>query len=252
MSLTVVTGRYEEVRANIKPLDLGRIDPVRLALIADVHSNLPALEVVLEAAEEAGADHILNAGDVVGYNPFPNEVVRLLQSRGVQSIQGNHDRAALSGDTTWFNPYAAEAIAWTRGQLHEASERFLAGLPIELDTNHGGTALRLVHGSPVDPDEYVFPHQANASLLRLAGTEVLVLGHTHIPFVKKTGEGILLNPGSVGQPRDGDPRASWALLDLPEGNVELRRTPYDIQVVRREILACDLPTFLGERLLTGR
>ncbi|MEE9174103.1 MAG: metallophosphoesterase family protein [Thermoplasmata archaeon] len=240
------------MRANIKPLDLGRIDPVRLALISDVHSNLPALEVVLEAAEEAGAEHILHAGDVVGYNPFPNEVVRLLQSRGVQSIQGNHDRAALSGDTSGFNPYAAQAIDWTQSQLDQLSERFLAGLPIELDTNRGNTSLRLVHGSPADPDEYVFPHQADARLLKLAGTKVLVMGHTHVPFFRETQGGILLNPGSVGQPRDGDPRASWALLELPEGVVELHRTTYDVQAVCDEIQARDLPTFLADRLLVGR
>ncbi|MFQ5553271.1 MAG: metallophosphoesterase family protein [Thermoplasmata archaeon] len=225
---------------------------MRLALISDVHSNLPALEVVLEATEEAGAERVLNAGDIVGYNPYPNEVVRLLQSRGVESIQGNHDRAALSGDPSWFNPYAARAIDWTRSHLEKASERFLAGLPIELDTNSAHTAVRLVHGSPADPDEYVFPHQADAALLRLAGTEVLVMGHTHVPFVKKTKDGLLLNPGSVGQPRDGDPRASWALLDLPEGNVELRRSAYDVKAVHEKILTANLPSFLAERLLIGR
>ncbi len=225
---------------------------MRLALISDVHSNLPALEVVLEAVQEAGAEGILNAGDIVGYNPFPNEVVRLLESRGVQSIQGNHDRAALSGDTSWFNPHATRAIDWTRTQLDKASERFLAGLPLELDTRLADTPLRLVHGSPEDPDEYVFPHQAHAGLLRLAGTQVLVMGHTHLPFVKKTKEGLLVNPGSVGQPRDGDPRASWALLELPAGGAELKRTPYDIEHVQEEILARNLPSFLAERLWIGR
>ncbi|MFQ5987090.1 MAG: metallophosphoesterase family protein [Thermoplasmata archaeon] len=225
---------------------------MRLALISDVHSNLPALEVVLEATEEAGAERVLNAGDIVGYNPYPNEVVSLLQSRGVASIQGNHDRAALSGDASWFNPYAARAIDWTRRQLDTASERFLAGLPIELDTNSADTTIRLVHGSPADPDEYVFPHQADADLLRLAGTEVLVMGHTHVPFVKKTKDGLLLNPGSVGQPRDGDPRASWAVLDLPEGDAELRRSTYDVEAIHEKILRANLPRFLAERLLIGR
>lgn len=225
---------------------------MRLALISDVHSNLPALEVVLEAVEEVGADRVLNAGDVVGYNPYPNEVIRALRSRGVESIQGNHDRVALSGDVSGFNPYAAQAIKWTRSRLNKVSESFLAGLPLERDASMGDTPLRLVHGSPADPDEYVFPYGADASLLRMAGTKVLVMGHTHIPFVKKTNAGILLNPGSVGQPRDGDPRASWALLDLPSGTAELRRTTYDIQTVHDEILARGLPTFLAERLLVGR
>lgn len=225
---------------------------MRLALISDVHSNLPALEVVLEAVGDSGAELVLNAGDVVGYNPFPNDVVRLLESRGVQSIQGNHDRAALSGDVSWFNRYAARAIDWTRSHLDTPSERALAGLPIELDTNLAGTSLRLVHGSPADPDEYVFPHQADASLLQLAGTSVLVMGHTHVPFQRETKAGLLLNPGSVGQPRDGDPRASWALLDLPDGHVELRRTIYDVRAVHDEILARGLPRFLAERLLVGR
>jgi putative phosphoesterase len=225
---------------------------MRLAFISDVHSNLPALESVLEAAEESGAEQILNAGDIVGYNPYPNQVIRLLESKGVQSIQGNHDRATLSGDTSWFNPYAAKAIDWTRDQLDRQSERFLAGLPLELDANRADTRLRLVHGSPADPDEYVFPHQANAHLLRLAGTQVLVMGHTHIPFVKRTKGGLLLNPGSVGQPRDGDPRASWARLDLPQGEVGVERTSYDFEAVQREIRERALPEFLAERLEIGR
>ncbi|MFQ6013707.1 MAG: metallophosphoesterase family protein [Thermoplasmata archaeon] len=237
---------------DIKPVDLGPGGSVRLALISDVHSNLPALEAVLAAAEEAGADRVFHAGDVVGYNPYPMEVVRLLQSEGVRSIQGNHDRAAVSGDASWFNPYAARAIDWTRSQLDKSAERFLAGLPLELDANLADTRLRLVHGSPADPDEYVFPHQADGSLLKLAGTEVLIMGHTHIPFVREGEEGLILNPGSVGQPRDGDPRASWALLDLPKRRVALRRTPYDVQAVHDEILARDLPAFLAERLLVGQ
>ncbi|MDX1534793.1 MAG: metallophosphoesterase family protein, partial [Thermoplasmata archaeon] len=154
---------------------------MRLAFISDVHSNLPALEAVLEATEEAGAEEVLNAGDIVGYNPYPNEVVRLLEARGVQCIQGNHDRAVLSGDTSWFNPYAARAIEWTRGKLNEVALRFLGGLPLELDGEREGTSLRLVHGSPADPDEYVFPHRATGQLLRQAGTELLAMGHTHVP-----------------------------------------------------------------------
>lgn len=225
---------------------------MRLALISDVHSNLPALETVLEAAEDAGAEAILHAGDVVGYNPFPNEVIELLRARGIRSIQGNHDRAALSGDTSWFNPYAAQAIAWTRTRLSKASKSFLASLPIERETEVEDLPVRVVHGSPADPDEYVFPQQAEASLLELARARVLVMGHTHFPFVMEAQEGLIVNPGSVGQPRDGDPRASWALLDLPEGGVELRRTTYDVRAVQEEILARELPAFLAERLSVGR
>lgn len=225
---------------------------VRLAVLSDVHSNLPALEVVLEAVEASGAEAVLHAGDVVGYNPYPNEVIHALRDHGVRSIRGNHDRAAVTGDTSWFNPYAAAAIDWTRARLSPGARRYLASLPPALDLEVAGVSIQVVHGSPRDEDEYILPHQASPVLLELAGTEVLVMGHTHVPYVRSTERGLLLNPGSVGQPRDGDPRASWALLDPGAREAEIRRATYDVRAVHDRVLEEGLPPVLAERLLVGR
>lgn len=199
-----------------------------------------------------GVDAILHAGDVVGYNPHPEEVIQLLRRRGVRSIRGNHDRAAVTGNTEWFNDHAAAALEWTRTRLSPSSAEYLADLPARLELEAEGTAVTMVHGSPRDEDEYILPHQASPVLLEAAGCEVLVMGHTHVPYVRRTDRGLLLNPGSVGQPRDGDPRASWAVLDPASQEAEVRRTTYDVRAVHDAVLEAGLPPFLARRLLEGR
>lgn len=221
-------------------------------MLSDVHANLPALEMVLEAVDAAGAERILHAGDVVGYNPFPNEVVRLLRRRNVPSVRGNHDRAAVTGDTTRFNVHAARAIEWTRNELSEASMAYLQSLRPREEVTIEDRKVQVVHGSPRDEDEYVFPHQATPHLLQAAGCDVLVMGHTHVPHVLPTPAGLILNAGSVGQPRDGDPRAAWLLLDASQPAAEVRRVTYDVAAVYQAILDRGLPQLLAERLLVGR
>lgn len=202
--------------------------------------------------EAAGAERILHAGDVVGYNPFPNDVIRLLQRRNILSIRGNHDRAALTGDTAWFNAHAAAAIAWTRSELSEASLAYLRSLRPQEGVMLDGRKARLVHGSPRDEDEYIFPHEATSALLPEADSDVLIMGHTHVPYVLPTAAGLVLNAGSVGQPRDGDPRAAWVLLDAAQGAAEVRRVTYDVAAVHDAVLERGLPQMLAERLLVGR
>ncbi len=206
----------------------------------------------MSAVEESGAERVIHAGDVVGYNPFPNEVIRLLRQGGVQSIRGNHDRATVSGDTTWFNPYAARAVEWTRRRLTQASMEYLGSLPKELEVEVGGVRLKVVHGSPRDEDEYVFQHEATPHLLEEAGCDLLIMGHTHVPYVSRTPRGLIVNAGSVGQPRDGDPRAAWVLLNTSEPEAEVKRVSYDVTTVYEEIMRLGLPQMLAERLLVGR
>ncbi len=225
---------------------------VLIALISDVHSNLPALEAVLAAVDEAGVEAILHAGDVVGYNPQPNEVIQVLRLRSIDSIRGNHDRAVVSGDTSWFNPHAARAVEWTRGVLTQESMEYLRSLPAEMTPQRLGLGMKVVHGSPLDEDEYIYPQHATPKLLEEAGSDVLVMGHTHVPYVLETPKGLILNAGSVGQPRDGDPRASWVLLDTLKLRAEVRRITYDVIAVYQSILDKGLPQFLAERLLVGR
>ncbi len=224
---------------------------MRLALLADIHGNLPALEAVLRDVDAVGADAIWVAGDHVGYNPWPNEVIQVLRDRKVKAIRGNHDRAALTGDTSWFNEVAAEAIRWTRivltpasvGYLTSLEDRSWAALP------HGTVAM--YHGSPRNDDEYVMPWAADEHLVRMANAPFVVLGHTHVPMAFSSRYGILVNPGSVGQPRDRDPRAAWALLDTATGGVGQRRVAYDIGAVVAAIHKVGLPAELGARLRWG-
>ncbi|NOZ58180.1 MAG: metallophosphoesterase family protein [Euryarchaeota archaeon] len=220
----------------------------RLNLIADVHASLPALEAVLDELPRARTLHL---GDVVGYNPHPGEVIELLRERRIPSVMGNHDMAVVTGDTSWFNPVAARAIEWTREQLGEEELSYLASLPLEMRTEE----VYAVHGSPRRKlEEYVYPDYPEEVLEGFAGLAmrpVIALGHLHIPFVRRTGDTLVLNPGSVGQPRDGCAKASFATIDLETLEVEVVRVEYDIDRVARDILRAGLPAILAQRLYAG-
>lgn len=224
---------------------------MRLAVLADVHGNLPALEAVLKDVDALDADAIWVAGDLVGYNPWPNEVLKILKERKVRAIRGNHDRAALSGDTSSFNELAAAAIRWTRIVLTPASVGYLKTLEDRVRAELPEGVLGVFHGSPRNDDEYVLPWAVDDALVRMAHANFVVLGHTHIPMAFTTRYGVLVNPGSVGQPRDRDPRASWALLDTYTRGVLPRRVPYDVGAVVAEIHKAGLPAELGQRLEWG-
>ncbi len=224
---------------------------MRLALLADIHANLPALEAVLRDVDILGADQIWVAGDLVGYNPWPNEVIAVAKERRVRAIRGNHDRAALTGDTTWFNELAAAAIRWTRIVLSPASVGYLTSLDDRVRVPHPHGMIAMYHGSPRNDDEYVMPWAADEALMRMAGAPFVVLGHTHVPMAFSSRYGILVNPGSVGQPRDQDPRAAWALLDTAKGTVLQRRVPYDLDAVVQQIHKAGLPAELADRLRWG-
>jgi len=224
---------------------------MRLGLISDVHANAPALRTVLDDLRRRGIERVLCAGDVVGYYPFPNETVEMLEERGVQCIQGNHDRSVLRVDTSLMNPWARDAVEWTAAHLEERTRRYLAALPVSTTVYTDGISICLHHGSPRDPIEYVYEERATADLLRMARCTVLVLGHTHVPFVKEFPSGLIVNPGSVGQPRDGDPRASYSVLDTREGKVTNHRLDYDIDAVARKVDEAGLPRALRDRLYAG-
>jgi putative phosphoesterase len=196
---------------------------VRYAIISDIHSNIHALEEVLQDMDDQGADVIICAGDLVGYCPFPNEVVSALRERRAICIGGNHDRAVVNLDTFNMNPLAANAVFWTAKRITEASMDYLRKLVPSARLNLGGTSAAMFHGSPRMDDEYVYEEDANAGLLHIAKAEIVISGHTHVPYVKRLPQGILVNPGSVGQPRDGDPRASYLLFDEREQEFALRR-----------------------------
>ena len=240
---------------------------MRLADLSDIHSNLTALEAVL--ADLPAVDGIWCLGDTIGYGPEPNEVISRLIEVGAAAVLGNHDGAAIgSVDISWFNPDAAAAIRWTAEVLTDASRGFLSGLA---ETRVDGD-LTAVHGSPRDPIwEYIVSPGVAAANLAAFGTRWCLFGHTHLPVIYAQTRGDMLavsarrggpqalpasrgfvNPGSVGQPRDGNPDASYVVLDLDAETAEFRRVAYDIRQTQHKMEAAGLPGWLIERLAEGR
>jgi putative phosphoesterase len=228
---------------------------MRVAVFSDIHSNLEAFTEVLKAA--GNVDRHLCLGDIVGYGANPDEVIQLIKQHKITAIKGNHDAAVLTGIAEGFNPTAASAVEWTAQNIQPESLAFLQNLPLQLNLDLNGIRTHMVHGSPEEPlEEYIYPYETSdrlESFLTRSKADLLLLGHTHIPMNIRLVKGRVLNPGSVGQPRDGDPRASFAILRLEGGSVEcsLHRVDYDIAKAAGKILDSGLPSFDAERLFQG-
>jgi predicted phosphodiesterase len=243
---------------------------VRVVVVADIHANLEAFQSVLEDALGDGPiDAVWSLGDLVGYGPEPSACIRLLRSHPQVAVAGNHDLAATGAiGIDDFNPFAAEAARWTANALSEEEKTWLRGLPEVLVQED----FTLVHGSLRDPVwEYLVSPAAAEAHLALQRTPFSLVGHSHIPLCfKENGRWIdaqalqdgatvdfgdsrlVLNPGSVGQPRDGDLRASYAILDTEARRWQLHRFPYNIAATQRKMMAAGLPEYLIERLARGR
>jgi predicted phosphodiesterase len=240
---------------------------MRLAVLSDIHANLAALEAV--SADMPAADEVWVLGDIVGYGPQPNEVIRRLQELGARAVTGNHDGAAIGTvDTAWFNPDAAAAIQWTVAVLDDNARAYLAALPA---VRRDGE-LTAVHGSPREPIwEYITDAGVAAANLDAFTTRHCLFGHTHLPVIYRAdgsnmtvvpatslspialdAHRALINPGSVGQPRDGNPDASYLLLDTESGSAEFRRVAYEIALTQDLMREVGLPRWLIERLAIGR
>ncbi len=222
-----------------------------VGLIADVHSNAVALETVLSAMDKIGVERILHAGDIIGYNPYPNETVELFIEHKIISILGNHDRALISGDYSDFNPYAAAALMWTKKVISPRNFDYILSLKNRELFTVENMHIVAIHGSPRDVDEYIYPVNVSAHFLAAAKADLLVLGHTHVQFKKEFSLGIVLNPGSVGQPRDENPDSAYAVCDTATGSVRLKRAGYDIEKVIKDMQNAHLPDKLGLRLRFG-
>jgi predicted phosphodiesterase len=246
---------------------------VRYLVVSDLHGNWEALEAVLHDAKGA-YDQPVCCGDLVGYGADPNRVVEWVKGNCTVVVRGNHDRACTGlEDLEWFNPVARAAAVWTLDHLSPDNAAFVRELP------HGPAFLdgmQLLHGSPVDEDEYVVGPDEAAEAFAYLESALAFFGHTHlqggflwnqarvetIPPVSiysdhsvmeiEWGTGYLINPGSVGQPRDGDPRAAYAVYDSKEGKVCYRRVAYDVEKAQSKILEAGLPSFLADRLSVGR
>ena len=206
---------------------------------------------MLDAIRKEGIYTILNAGDIVGYGPSPDEVIDEVRGAGLVSIRGNHDNAILTGEYGWFNEYAAAAAKWTADAISRPNIEYLGRLGREESLRIGGRVIGLFHGSPEDPDEYVLEKSRAEELLKSSGYNVVICGHTHCPMEVRLGEKLFFNPGAIGQPRDGNPAASFGILDLASLNVRTIRIDYDIPAVQMEMLRKGLPRPLATRLSEG-
>jgi diadenosine tetraphosphatase ApaH/serine/threonine PP2A family protein phosphatase len=235
-----------------------------IALLSDIHSNIEALDAVIEALPEV--DQVIVLGDIVGYGPDPNAVIDRLREIKAMPVLGNHDYVMLDPSMLdWFNPHAAAAARWTRSVLKPGSLEFLATLPKHRRVGRH----RCVHGSPRKPYlwEYILDELQALELLTELGRRLCFFGHTHLPriFSAEDGELVpvssdwidlpasaLVNPGSVGQPRDGNPNAAFAIVDLERPAVAFRRVPYDVAATQAKIREAGLPEIEAERLAVGR
>ena len=240
---------------------------MRLAVLSDIHANLAALDAV--RSDLPDVDELWVLGDIVGYGPQPNEVIAALQQMGARSVMGNHDGAAIGQvDVSWFNPDAARAITWTASVIDENARAYLATLP---EVRRSGE-LTAVHGSPRDPTwEYISDVEVAGANFASFDTRICLHGHTHVPIVYRTDGGqvqamaavpgspvsvesgrLLVNPGSVGQPRDGNPAASYLVIDTGAQTAQFHRISYDVAATQRLMHDAGLPPRLVERLAYGR
>lgn len=243
---------------------------MRYLVVSDIHCNAPALEAVLRDAPPF--DAILSLGDIVGYGPNPNLCVERVQDFELVSLAGNHDWGAVGkADLRVFNRDAKAALTWTNHELTQSNRQFLRDLPVKTTLNE---SVMLAHGSPRDPVwEYLVDLASAAWVFREYNFEVLLVGHSHLPLAFEWNSGedrarlqtvkqdvplnlegrrLILNPGSVGQPRDGNPKASYALLDLDAQTWILRRTEYPVEITQERMRAKGLPERLISRLEIGR
>ena len=234
-----------------------------IACLSDIHANLPALEAAVADAKARGAAAILCAGDVVGYGPFPNEVCDYLAKSGIVTISGNYDLKVLdavkNGDDAGLSlaKKKRELLEWTAKHLKKPARAFLEGLPERLEQslpeNRGSL---MVHGSPLSNDDDILPSITSRALkikLGKLNPDVLVCGHTHIPFVKKIGGTLVINCGSAGLPVDGDPRPSYALLstDGDGAGARIIRFEYDVKLVVKALKDTSLPEGIQQDFVQG-
>lgn len=242
---------------------------MRYGIFSDIHSNLEALDTVIEAYRKEKIDRYLCVGDVVGYASSPKECIEKIRMLVMITLAGNHDWASVNLiSTDYFNPDALEAVFWTQRNLDEEGRYFLEHLMLVYKNED----LTMVHGTLDEPGDfnYMTDGYIASRTFELLETNICFVGHTHVPgvFIKSKDSRIryqedsninikedskyIINVGSVGQPRDGNPKAAYCIYDSDKKNVQIKRISYDIQTVRKKIIAGGLPRFLGERLLIGR
>jgi putative phosphoesterase len=239
-------------------------DPDAVAVITDIHGNLPALQAALARIDGLGIERVFCGGDLVGYGPHPNEVCGLLAQRDIPTIYGNYDYAIARDLEDCGCAYVTQhdrelgqrSVDWTLAHTSQASKNFMRGLPFDLHFPVGSVDVHLVHGSPRKVNEYLFEDKPARLYERLAAAEsdpVLVFGHTHKPWVHEYGGVLFVNCGSVGKPKDGDPRGAFAVLAPSTGGVDvsIERIEYDADAVAAEVREAGLPGEFADKLLVA-
>lgn len=236
---------------------------MRVAVFSDVHSNLPGLDAVLADIATIGVDATYALGDLVGYAPWPNEVLARLRAERIPVVMGNYD------DGTGFDrdecgcayvdptekALGDRSFDWTKLHTTSANKAWLRTLAPEIRFETDGKRYLLVHGSPRRINEYLYEDKPDATFARIAAgadADVIVCGHTHRPYDKTVGDARFINVGSAGKPKDGDPRACWALIDTVSGEVAFRRVAYDVEAAARAVEASDLPSEFADQLREAR
>ena len=227
---------------------------MKVGIISDIHSNKEALRAVLEELDSMNVEKILCCGDLVGYCASPNETVGMIERRHITCVKGNHDQG-ISGGNFRFNPSARKALEWNKEKLNEKNKDFLRSLPERKVITLDNRKALLVHGSPRDPiKEYVYPEDVSERWIetnKISDYDLVIMGHTHAPFTKRIGGTLIINPGSVGQPRNREPGAHYEIIDTSSMTSHHYVANYDIEKAANKIKMQGLPEKLSQRLLKG-
>lgn len=237
---------------------------MRLAVFSDVHGNLPALQAVLDDVRRKRPDWVVCAGDLVGYGPFPNEVIELIREERILTVTGNyddgvgHDRpdCGCAYRTEQARENGQKSLEWTKAHTTPENKAFLKSMPLSISLSFEGLRALVVHGSPRRMNEYLYEDRPEVTVRRIldaAKADVLIMGHTHIPYHRMFGDKHLVNVGSVGKPKHGQPTAVYAVLSLTDRvTVSLNEVPYDVEATAQAVEAAGLPGEFADALRTGR
>lgn len=228
---------------------------MKWAIISDIHSNFDALNSMIERLDDC--EMVINAGDTVGYGPEPEKCINAVKNNNkIKSVLGNHDYSVLTLNTAGLNDLAVQAVMHNSKNISDESRKFLKSLPENMKVDINGFKVFVCHGSPLSINQYVYEDTPAETLnlwLEKTNCNAIIMGHTHRVFVKKLKNGWILNPGSVGQPRDGNPKSSCLIADFGKNDlkIEVKRIPYNIESVNKKIKNEKLPEFLADRLYDG-